>query len=93
MLFCNAGVLYPDPGAKSKEGYELSFATAVLGHHVFTMALESALANAGGARVITTGSLAHKMAKDELKFGILDDPQIKERGTQPSWKVSICVEF
>lgn len=82
VLFNNASVLYPDPRARSAEGYEDSFASAVLGHHVFTMSLINALkrtaADGGGVRVVTTSSYAaHDVYKPQkLDFSILEETEM-----------------
>ena len=36
VLFNNAGVMLPEPGSKTKQGYELQLGTNNVGHHLFT---------------------------------------------------------
>ena len=41
VLFCNAGVMVPDMGDMTKQGYDLQFGTNVLGHHYLIRLLVS----------------------------------------------------
>lgn len=58
VLLNNAGVMYP-PLARTKQGFELQFGVNHLGGFALTALLLPKLAEAGGARVIATSSLAH----------------------------------
>ena len=71
LLINNAGVmalpsLTPDP-----QGWEFQFATNHLGHFFLTTRLHSALAAAGGARVVSLSSSAHLFSPvvfDDINF-------------------------
>jgi NAD(P)-dependent dehydrogenase (short-subunit alcohol dehydrogenase family) len=70
MLVNNAGVLLPDL-QRTREGWELQFATNHLGHFALTLGLHDALAAAGAARVVAVSSEAHLRAPldfDDLNF-------------------------
>lgn len=67
ILFCNAGVMVPPVGSKTEEGYDLQWATNVMGHWILTTALLPLLLHAadnGGekARVVHTSSSGHRFA-------------------------------
>jgi NAD(P)-dependent dehydrogenase (short-subunit alcohol dehydrogenase family) len=61
MLFNNAGVMAV-PEGKTADGFETQFGTNYLGHFALTMHLLPALLAAGGARVVTTSSMARTAA-------------------------------
>lgn len=73
LLINNAGVMAPPRRLESVDGLELQFATNVLGHFLLTALLLPRLEMAGGARVVTVASIAHKRGK--LQF---DDLQWKK---------------
>ncbi|MEU4098122.1 SDR family NAD(P)-dependent oxidoreductase [Streptomyces sp. NPDC026673] len=58
MLVLNAGVM-ASPPERTKEGWELQFATNHLGHFALATGLHDALAAARGARVVTVSSVGH----------------------------------
>jgi NAD(P)-dependent dehydrogenase (short-subunit alcohol dehydrogenase family) len=58
ILVNNAGVM-ATPEQRTKEGYELQFATNHLGHFALTLELHRVLAEAGQARVVCVSSTAH----------------------------------
>lgn len=58
MLVLNAGVM-ASPLERTKEGWELQFATNHLGHFALATGLHNALASAGGARVVAVSSVGH----------------------------------
>lgn len=69
VLFCNAGVMVPPSGSKTDEGYELQWATNVMGHWILTTALLPILSNVydssegkAKARVVHTSSSGHRFA-------------------------------
>jgi NAD(P)-dependent dehydrogenase (short-subunit alcohol dehydrogenase family) len=68
ILVNNAGVM-ATPEQRTKEGYELQFATNHLGHFALTLELHRVLAEAGQARVVCVSSTAH--------------PQDESRGATP----------
>ncbi|OLT09355.1 oxidoreductase [Pseudonocardia sp. CNS-139] len=58
ILVNNAGVMAP-PLTRTRQGWELQFATNHLGHFALATGLHPALAAAGGARVVALSSSAH----------------------------------
>jgi NAD(P)-dependent dehydrogenase (short-subunit alcohol dehydrogenase family) len=62
LLLNNAGVMAP-PRGESADGYELQFATNVLGHFALTGRLIDLMAGRADARVVTLSSNAHKFGK------------------------------
>lgn len=68
LLFNNAGVMLPEPGPKTVDGYELQIGTNALGHHFLTKLLVPALEASQKAtpqrppRVCFTSSIAHHFA-------------------------------
>ena len=61
LLFNNAGVM-AIPERKTIDGFEAQVGTNFLGHFALTMRLLPSLLAAGGARVVTTSSIARFMA-------------------------------
>ncbi|NLU73121.1 SDR family NAD(P)-dependent oxidoreductase [Streptomyces sp. HNM0575] len=59
ILVNNAGVM-ASPEVRTPEGWELHFTTNHLGHFALSVGLHRALAAAGGARVVSVASGAHK---------------------------------
>ena len=62
LLINNAGVMAP-PRRESADGFELQFATNVLGHFALTGRLIGLMQGRPDARVVTLSSNAHKMGK------------------------------
>jgi NAD(P)-dependent dehydrogenase (short-subunit alcohol dehydrogenase family) len=62
VLVNNAGVMYP-PLTRTKQGFELQFGVNHLGCFAFTTLLLPSLAATPGARVVVTGSLAHRRGR------------------------------
>ncbi|GGF16524.1 SDR family NAD(P)-dependent oxidoreductase [Subtercola lobariae] len=58
ILVNNAGVM-ATPELRTREGWELQFATNHLGHFALTVGLHDALAAAHGARVVVVSSVGH----------------------------------
>ncbi|MEV6625278.1 oxidoreductase [Amycolatopsis sp. NPDC051106] len=74
LLVNNAGVVLLGPRRTSADGFELQFATNVLGHFALTGLLLENLAAAREARVVSLSSITHKNA--HLDF----DDLMSERG-------------
>ncbi len=74
LLVNNAGVVLLGPRRTSADGFELQFATNVLGHFALTGLLLDHLAAAREARVVNLSSITHKNA--HLDF----DDLMSERG-------------
>ncbi|MBE1495923.1 NAD(P)-dependent dehydrogenase (short-subunit alcohol dehydrogenase family) [Amycolatopsis lexingtonensis] len=71
LLVNNAGVVLLGPRRTSADGFELQFATNVLGHFALTGLLLENLAAAREARVVSLSSITHKNAHldfDDLMF-------------------------
>jgi NAD(P)-dependent dehydrogenase (short-subunit alcohol dehydrogenase family) len=58
ILVNNAGIMAA-PLMRTREGWEMQFATNHLGHFALTTGLHDALAAAGGARVVVVSSVGH----------------------------------
>ena len=69
LLINNAAVMAPPRPSTTEDGFELQFGTNHLGHFVLTGMLLSALVDAGDARVVTIGSLAHHGGGDDVLDG------------------------
>ncbi|MBL7495955.1 SDR family NAD(P)-dependent oxidoreductase [Frankia sp. CNm7] len=70
ILINNAGIM-ASPLMRTPEGWEMQFATNHLGHFALTTGLRSALAAAGGARVVSVSSSAHHRSPvvfDDIHF-------------------------
>lgn len=65
VLINNAGATFYK-SKKSKDGYELTFATNYLGHFLLTLSLFELLQKADNARIINVSSSAHKNASTDL---------------------------
>lgn len=79
LLINNAGIMAA-PLSRDARGYELHFSANHLGHFHLTVRLWPALKRAGGARVVTLSSGAHRQAA--VDFG---DPNF-ERRDYDKWK-------
>jgi NAD(P)-dependent dehydrogenase (short-subunit alcohol dehydrogenase family) len=73
LLINNAGVM-ACPLARTREGWEMQFATNHLGHFLLTCALVPALRAAGKARVVNLSSAGHHMSNVDF-----DDPHFERR--------------
>jgi retinol dehydrogenase-12 len=66
ILVCNAGVMSPPDGSKTKDGYELQLGTNTIGHFALTQALLPILLSTAeqthNVRVVHVSSNAHRMA-------------------------------
>ena len=70
LLVNNAGIM-ANPEERTKQGWELQFATNHLGHFALSIGLHGALAAAGGARVVVVSSIGHVNADvdfDDINF-------------------------
>jgi NAD(P)-dependent dehydrogenase (short-subunit alcohol dehydrogenase family) len=70
ILVGNAGIM-ATPEQRTPEGWEMQLATNHLGHFALTTALHSALAAAGGARVVVVSSVGHingEVLFDDVNF-------------------------
>ena len=58
VLVLNAGVMPSDKSIQSRDGYDIAYAAALVGHHRLTMRLIDAKLLANGARIVIAGSEA-----------------------------------
>ena len=70
ILVNNAGIMAVPELTRTAQGHELQFATNYLGHFALTAGLHTALAAAGGARIVSLSSNAHLYSP--VAFGDLD---------------------
>src|SRR5262249_12232665 len=77
ILVNNAGVM-ASPLMRTREGWEMQFATNHLGHFALTLGLKPALRDAGGARVVSVSSSAHLLAGIDF-----DDIHFERRAYEP----------
>jgi NAD(P)-dependent dehydrogenase (short-subunit alcohol dehydrogenase family) len=70
ILVNNAGIMAVPELTRTAQGHELQFATNYLGHFALTAGLRTALAAAGGARIVSLSSNAHLYSP--VVFGDLD---------------------
>lgn len=62
MLVNNAGIMALPELTRTREGREMQFAVNFLGHFALALGLHTALASAGGARLVSLSSSAHQGA-------------------------------
>lgn len=60
-LINNAGIMAPRKRLVSEDGFELQFATNVLGHFLLTGLLMPLILRASAPRIVTVASLAHRL--------------------------------
>jgi NAD(P)-dependent dehydrogenase (short-subunit alcohol dehydrogenase family) len=77
ILVNNAGVM-ASPLMRTPQGWEMQFATNHLGHFALAAGLHSALASAGGARVVSVSSSAHHRSPV-----VFDDIHFERREYEP----------
>jgi NAD(P)-dependent dehydrogenase (short-subunit alcohol dehydrogenase family) len=77
ILVNNAGIM-ASPLMRTPQGWEMQFATNHLGHFALTTGLRSALAAAGGARVVSVSSSAHHRSPV-----VFDDIHFERREYEP----------
>jgi NAD(P)-dependent dehydrogenase (short-subunit alcohol dehydrogenase family) len=71
ILVNNAGIMALPELERTREGWEMQFATNFLGHFALTIGLQDALAEAHGARIVSVSSSAHLRSPvvfDDLHF-------------------------
>jgi NAD(P)-dependent dehydrogenase (short-subunit alcohol dehydrogenase family) len=74
ILVNNAGVMAVPELQRTATGSELQFATNHLGHFALALGLQGAMADAGGARIVSVSSSAHKRSPvvwDDIDFRFL----------------------
>jgi NAD(P)-dependent dehydrogenase (short-subunit alcohol dehydrogenase family) len=78
ILINNAGIMALPELHRTREGWELQFATNYLGHFNLTYGLHHALATAGGARVVSVSSNGHRTSPI-----VFDDIMFERRPYEP----------
>jgi NAD(P)-dependent dehydrogenase (short-subunit alcohol dehydrogenase family) len=78
MLVNNAGIMAVPDLERTPQGHELQFGTNFLGHFALTVWLRSALAKAGGARIVSVSSSAHHLSQVDF-----DDIDYRHRPYDP----------
>jgi NAD(P)-dependent dehydrogenase (short-subunit alcohol dehydrogenase family) len=71
ILVNNAGVMALPELERTREGWEMQFATNFMGHFALTLGLHDALADAHGARIVSVSSSGHLLSPvifDDLHF-------------------------
>lgn len=71
ILVNNAGIMALPEIHRTPEGWELQFATNHLGHFGLALGLHDALASAGGSRIVSLSSNAHRVSPihfDDIQF-------------------------
>jgi NAD(P)-dependent dehydrogenase (short-subunit alcohol dehydrogenase family) len=95
ILINNAGIMaLPEP-VRTREGYEMQFATNFLGHFALTVGLHRFLATANGARVVSLSSSANMIAPvifDDLHFNFLPYEPFVAYGQSKTANVLFAVE-
>ena len=78
ILVNNAGIMALPELHRTVEGWELQFATNHLGHFNLTRGLHAALAEAGGARIVSVSSSGHRRSPI-----VFDDIHFERRPYEP----------
>ncbi|MFR9794785.1 SDR family NAD(P)-dependent oxidoreductase [Streptomyces sp. MS06] len=95
ILVNNAGIMMPPELERGMRGQEQQFATNYLGHFALTVGLHGALADAGGARVVTVSSSGHLFSPvvfDDLDFRFRPYDALTAYGQSKTAEVLLAVE-
>jgi NAD(P)-dependent dehydrogenase (short-subunit alcohol dehydrogenase family) len=95
LLVNNAGIMGVPELTRTPEGRELQFAVNFLGHFALTTGLHAALAQAGGARIVSLSSNAHLMSPpvfDDLDWVYRPYSPIGAYGDSKTATVLLAVE-
>jgi NAD(P)-dependent dehydrogenase (short-subunit alcohol dehydrogenase family) len=95
ILVNNAGVMALPELERTREGWELQFATNFIGHFALTVGLHDALAAANGARIVSLSSNAHLLSPvvfDDLHFRFLPYTPIVAYGQSKTACALLAVE-
>jgi NAD(P)-dependent dehydrogenase (short-subunit alcohol dehydrogenase family) len=94
VLVNNAGVMAL-PEERTRQGWEMQFATNHLGHFALASGLRRALAEAGGARVVSVSSSAHQLSPvvfDDIHFAFRPYEPILAYGQSKTANILFAVE-
>src|SRR5436305_12303041 len=95
ILVNNAGVMALQELTRDARGYEMQFATNHLGHFALTLGLYEALAEAGGARIVSVSSSGHLRSPvifDDLHYRFRDYDPFGAYGQSKTANVLFAVE-
>jgi NAD(P)-dependent dehydrogenase (short-subunit alcohol dehydrogenase family) len=95
ILVNNAGIMALPTLERTPEGWEMQFATNVLGHFALTIGLHRALAAANGARIVSVSSSGNLIAPvifDDLHFDFLPYDPLVAYGQSKSACALLAVE-
>ncbi|MGB6520369.1 MAG: SDR family NAD(P)-dependent oxidoreductase [Candidatus Cybelea sp.] len=95
ILVNNAGIMAVQELERTREGWEMQFATNFLGHFALTVGLHDALAAADGARIVSLSSNAHLLSPvifDDLHFHFLPYTPIVAYGQSKTACALLAVE-
>src|SRR6201997_2617662 len=95
ILVNNAGIMAVPELERTREGWELQFATNFLGHFALTVGLHDALAAGHGARVVSvssSGNLFSPVVFDDLHFDFRSYDPLAAYGQSKSADALLAVE-
>ncbi|MFE4969374.1 SDR family NAD(P)-dependent oxidoreductase [Streptomyces sp. NPDC056660] len=95
ILVNNAGIMMLRELERGSRGHEQQFATNYLGHFALTLGLRGALAEAGGARVVTVSSSGHLFSPvvfDDLDYRFRPYDALGAYGQSKTAEVLLAVE-
>jgi NAD(P)-dependent dehydrogenase (short-subunit alcohol dehydrogenase family) len=95
ILVNNAGIMALSELERTREGWEMQFATNFMGHFALTVGLHGALAAANGARVVSVSSSANLRSPvvfDDLHFDFRPYDPLAAYGQSKTADVLLAVE-
>ncbi|MEV6741452.1 SDR family NAD(P)-dependent oxidoreductase [Streptomyces sp. NPDC051104] len=95
ILVNNAGIMMSPELERGTRGHEQQFATNYLGHFALTLGLHGALAQAGGARIVSVSSAGHLFSPvvfDDLDFRFRPYDALAAYGQSKTAQVLLAVE-
>ena len=95
ILVNNAGIMALPELERTREGWEMQFATNFMGHFALTVGLHDALAAAHGARVVSvssSGNLLSPVVFDDLHFDFRPYDPLAAYGQSKTADVLLAVE-
>jgi NAD(P)-dependent dehydrogenase (short-subunit alcohol dehydrogenase family) len=95
MLVNNGGIMALPALERTKEGWEMQFATNYVGHFSLAVGLHAALAAAGGARIVSVSSSGNLFAPvffDDLHFDFMPYDPLLAYGQSKSACALLAVE-
>jgi NAD(P)-dependent dehydrogenase (short-subunit alcohol dehydrogenase family) len=95
ILVNNAGVMGLQELTLTERGHEMQFATNHLGHFALALGLHGAMAEAGGARIVSVSSRGHQRSPvvfDDLHYAFRDYDPMGAYGQSMTAKILFAVE-